>query len=77
MIIDHEKNPTLEHPHRGRPKAELEWLQSANRTAICERCDHLLHRKGSEWRCDEGCKCMMMGCAPRRGGWDERTKDRV
>jgi hypothetical protein len=74
VIVDHEENwwgPTLELPHRGRTGDELTWLQRANRTAICHQCGHLLRRIGYEWRCDEGCRCMMMGCAPREGGWDE------
>jgi len=33
----------------------------------CRCCSHEIHRLGNEWRCSEGCRCMMMGCTKPRG----------
>lgn len=31
-------------------------------TVICKVCKHPVRSLGKEWKCDEGCRCLMLGC---------------
>lgn len=35
---------------------------------VCANCGHDVFKRGSDWRCNEGCRCMMSGCAVDRSG---------
>lgn len=66
--------PTYEQPLRGRPVDEIEILLRNDLDGICNLCDHLLVRRGSEWGCSEHpCKIAhpMMGCVPKQKGKDD------
>lgn len=69
LFSDH--GPTTDLPFRGRPASELMMLHDTNATPICNLCNHLLERVGNEWQCGFRCRCLMMGCIPKKGGWDD------
>lgn len=39
----------------------------------CNVCNHPLVLSGNEWQCTHRCRCMMMGCVPRRNARPIRT----
>ena len=42
----------------------LRAMRKAKLSLFCALCGHPVHRYGVlDWRCDEGCHCMMAGCA--------------
>jgi hypothetical protein len=32
----------------------------------CNLCSHQIHRLGMDWVCTENCRCIMIGCIPKR-----------
>lgn len=31
----------------------------------CNLCGHPIRMLSSDWTCDQGCNCLMLGCVPR------------
>lgn len=48
------------------PPEENTYVPTDLRGPRCNLCGHQVHRLGMDWVCTENCRCVMIGCIPKR-----------
>lgn len=58
----------MEKPERVLTPEQLAALYTPTdlRGPRCNLCGHQVHRLGMDWVCTENCRCIMIGCVPKR-----------